>query len=141
MLVVERDVPIGFFTVLRSLYCSANFHCEIWGQTKRCCVSYRDEGDGQTEARRTGSANLGSDGSNIDDSGSDRMGGARLGPKARTVNEALAAIMDTPHPLDTLGEPGSYGFTVSPSLSASRWSSITKTCMCDSASCQKPHEK
>lgn len=64
------------------------------------------------ERRRTGEANLGEDGSNIDDSGPDRLGGACLGAPVKSVADAIAALMDTPHPLDILGEPGSYGFTV-----------------------------
>lgn len=32
-----------------------------------------------------------------------------LGRPARSVEEVLAAIMDCPHPLETLGDPGAYG--------------------------------
>lgn len=71
----------------------------------------RSESEGP-EPRRTGEANLGEDGTNIDDSGPDKAGRSRLGPSAKSLAEALAAIMDMPHPLDILGEPGSYGFTV-----------------------------
>lgn len=35
--------------------------------------------------------------------------GAALGRPAVSRDEALAAIMDCPHPLETLGEPGAYG--------------------------------
>ena len=70
--------------------------------------------EGQIEQRRTGDANLGKDGTNIDDSGPDKALRSPVGPSATSVPEAIAAIMDTPHPLDILGEPGSYGFTVSP---------------------------
>ena len=60
----------------------------------------------------TGEDNLGADGGNIDDSGPDKAGGAQLGPPACTLTDAVMALMDTPHPLDILGEPGSYGFQV-----------------------------
>ena len=68
---------------------------------------------GRPQERRTGEANLGKDGTNIDDSGPDKAGGSQLGPPAASLEEAVAAMMDTPHPLDILGEPGSYGFNVS----------------------------
>lgn len=68
--------------------------------------------EGQLEQRRTGDANLGEDGSNIDDSGPDKELRSPVGLSAASVPEAIAAIMDTPHPLDILGEPGSYGFSV-----------------------------
>ena len=65
------------------------------------------------EQRRSGRANTTEKGTNIDDSGPDRTGGAKLGAPVQNVTNAIAALMDTPHPLDILGEPGSYGFTVS----------------------------
>lgn len=65
------------------------------------------------EQRRSGRANTTDKGTNIDDSGPDRTGGAKLGPPVESVANAIAALMDTPHPLDILGEPGSYGFSVS----------------------------
>ena len=68
---------------------------------------------GRLQERRTGEANLGKDGTNIDDSGPDKAGGSRPGPPAASLDEAVAAMMDMPHPLDILGEPGSYGFNVS----------------------------
>ena len=34
----------------------------------------------------------------------------KQGREAGSVREAMDAVMDTPHPLDILGEPGSYGF-------------------------------
>ena len=64
------------------------------------------------EQRRSGRANTTEKGTNIDDSGPDRTGGAKLGAPVESVANAIAALMDTPHPLDILGEPGSYGFTV-----------------------------
>lgn len=64
------------------------------------------------ERRRTGTANTTEEGANIDDNAPDRTGGAKLGPPVKSVADAIAALMDTPHPLDILGEPGSYGFTV-----------------------------
>lgn len=35
--------------------------------------------------------------------------GAALGPPAASQQEVLAAIMDCPHPLETLADPGAYG--------------------------------
>lgn len=49
-----------------------------------------------------------------------------MGPAAGSVQAAFAAIMDTPHPLDILGEPGSYGNDVGTPLCVPP----TSTCLC-----------
>jgi len=38
-----------------------------------------------------------------------RNGRPATGPPVRSVNEAIAAVMDNPHPLETLADSGAYG--------------------------------